>query len=102
MAQPAAGRARATSAATAHTEAVRDTVDATEDAAEAQERLERARRVRDNLTQVREQQSEPESGGEADVIKISPTETGPGADPPLIPGQQEAEPLKAGDENRAR
>jgi hypothetical protein len=72
------------------------------DHAEAQERLERAKRVRDNLTQVREQQSEPESGGEADVIKISPTQTGPGADPPLSPGQQEAEPLKAGDENRAR
>lgn len=60
------------------------------DHAEAQERLDRARRVRDNLTQVREQQ--PESGGEADVIKISPNQTAPGSDLPLSPGNQEAEP----------
>jgi tetratricopeptide (TPR) repeat protein len=59
------------------------------DHAEARERLDRAKRVRDNLDQVREQQ--PGLGGEGDVIQISPVR-GSGAEDPPSPGNQGAEP----------
>jgi tetratricopeptide (TPR) repeat protein len=59
------------------------------DRAETQERLERARRVRENLNQVREQQ--PGSGGQADVINISPNQPGGDTGSWLSPGDQEAE-----------
>ncbi len=60
------------------------------DHAETRERLDRAMRVRDNLDQVREQQSE--FGGAGDVIQISPNGVGPSADVPTSPGDEDAEP----------
>ena len=60
------------------------------DHAEARERLDRARRVRDNLNQVRGRQ--PGFGGEADVIQISPNQSGTGREFPLGPGNEGAEP----------
>jgi len=59
------------------------------DHAEARERLDRARRVRNNLDQVREQQ--PGSGGQTDVIQISPKQPAVDAGATPSSGDQETE-----------